>query len=69
MIFLFNRKFRDCAREARSHNNLQSVDPGFRVNWQLYAEVLKARNLLGPATMQQMRFNQLMNHSAKTQGT
>lgn len=53
-------------REARDTRNLQPVERVFRVNWEFYAYVFKARVCLGPAKMQQMRFNQLINHKAKT---
>ena len=69
MIFLSNPFMCDRAKAARHTSNLEPVNPGFRVNWILYSEILKARNLLGPAKMQDMRFCQLINHSAKTTTT
>jgi len=66
MICLFRALFCGHAREAWSHYNLQPVAYGLRINWELYAEICQARNLMGPAEMQQRRFNQLISHNAKS---
>lgn len=60
MLNLFNNLFCDHNKDAWSVNNLQPIEPVFRINWPLYDECIKSRAVVGYKEIQNRQFQQMV---------